>query len=756
MLLILRKVKKRTGTEARRRWLSSFLIGILILTAGVARYRLGQKTLPDNIANFASPSVVEVEGTIQGEPTFKRHSVRFILNCRKLKKDGPRRRVSGRLEVNFHGQVNAVKKQLSCGNRIRIRGKVSLPRRRGNPGERSRRETLAARSIGAETRVYRSSNLILPAETKSWSPRCLALRLKDRLQKIIRASLPSPAGHPGSIQSVLLEALMLGEKTALPFQISQNFRRTGVIHILVVSGLHVGFIWLLGNLIFSPFSIRIRHALIIPLVAGYVLLTGAQTAAVRAGVMASIYSLAYVFNQPRNTFAALAASALILLLINPLTLFTPGFQLSFLIVLSIMTVNPLLVRKLGFLPSALRRWVSVPIAAQLGAFPLIAHYFHSFPPLALFTNILTVPLAALIVGLGFTAVLFGLLSPFLAFIFNYPNRFFILLLLKLVGAVGRLPFSAIRISYLPAAWIGTWYLLLFSAAHYRFFLKKWKLIPIVLLLAAAGWGAGYLGGEDLEPLRAYFFNSESGDFTLLRGEEIPTILIAPDDDPFADVETIIRPFLDSLRIDRIDYLLLTRCGIDHLNVVRKLLETVRIQTVLDHPEGPESVTFRQFRRLLSENGVGYRRLTWKDIITDGNIAITVLWPRTRRGRISAEARSLIFRLDFREISFLFPSRAGIPAQEELAAGILNPRADILKLPSRGSRAHVSIPFLKKVKPAIGLIVQGKKYFGRYPLDVGKTLTEMGAEVHRTGEEGCLIVDSDGRTIRVSGFIQNKD
>ena len=61
VLLILRKVEKRTGPEARRRWLSSFLIGILIMTAGFARYRLAQKTSPDNIANFASPSVVEVD-----------------------------------------------------------------------------------------------------------------------------------------------------------------------------------------------------------------------------------------------------------------------------------------------------------------------------------------------------------------------------------------------------------------------------------------------------------------------------------------------------------------------------------------------------------------------------------------------------------------------------------------------------------------------------------------------------------------------
>ncbi|HDL64306.1 MAG TPA: hypothetical protein ENH12_02830, partial [Proteobacteria bacterium] len=657
--------------------------------------------------------------------------------------------VTGLLQVLFHGQVKEVEPILQCGNRIEITGKIVLPRDRGNPGEISRRELLAARSIHALSRIYRTDDIALMDRAGRYSIPCLALNLKHHLQTIIRESLPNPQNHPGSLQSVLLEALMLGERSGIPYEIKDKFRSVGVIHVLVVSGLHVSFIWILGLFIFSPFPLRIRYALLIPLVVGYVLLTGASTATVRAGVMACIYSLSFVLNQPRNSLTAIAAAGLALLLYNPLNLFTAGFQLSFLIVISIITLTPIIDRGLRFLPAKLRPFIGVPLAAQLGALPLVAYYFHSISLIALPANIIIVLLVAGIVCLGFIASLAGLIAVPIAWLINYPNHFLILLLLKLVGWFSRFPGAGLRIASFPVAWIFIWYLIILSPIYLRPRRKRvlW-IIGTAAVLLLIGWGVLYLPKPDLPPFQAVFFNTESGEQTLLREADGPVIFIASDDDRFGDIRSTISPYLFREKIDHIDYLILTQANLDHLNVLNRLIEMVTIGTVFDHPLGPSSPSYPRFREVLEKNKIQYQRLTADDLIEVGGCRLSVLWPRCLSGTKFQPDYSLVIKLRFGETSFLFPSRIGVLAQEDLAEKPVNLKATVLKAPWRGASTHISPFFLKAVNPEYGLLIQGRKYFGRYPRDCGDFLEEQGSEVHKTGEEGCIIVETDGETCRV--------
>ena len=737
------------------RYIFLFWLGVFIISTGFFRYSLAVRPAPDEISRSVSPVPVKVTGVIRGDPVYRRHSVRFDLQCRRLERSKSIFPVTGLLQVLFHGQVKEVEPILRCGNRIEIAGKISLPRERGNPGELSKRKLLAARGIHAQSRIYQAEDITLIEEAKPWSLLCLALDLKHRLQGIIRSSLPDPRNRPGSLQSALLEALMLGERSAIPYEIKEKFRAVGVIHVLVVSGLHVGFIWLLGSFIFSPLPLRWRHALLIPLVAGYVLMTGASTATVRAGVMASVYSLAFVFNQPRNTLTALATAALALLLFNPMNLFTAGFQLSFLIVLTIITLAPIFNRWIRMLPIKARPFLTVPLAAQLGALPLIAYYFHFISLPSLPANILIVPLVGVIVSLGFTASLAGLIAEPLAWLINYPNRCLILVLLKTAGWFSRLPGISLRVGSFPVLWIYIWYLALFGLASLRYLSRRrlWVVAGIALLFPT-GWAVLYLPHPSPPALRAVFFNTRSGDQTLLREEDGTTILIASDDDRFGDIPAIIGPYLHHNSIRHIDYLVLTQANLDHLNVLNKLLEIVTIGTVLDHPLGPTSPSYSRFREVLEKNKIHYRRLTADDLTELGRSRLSVLWPRALSGTPFQLDYSLVVKLCFGEISFLFPSRIDITAQEELVDRLSDLRATILKAPWRGSSAHISPYFLRAVHPDYALLIQGQKYFGRYPRNCGEFLKQEGVEVHTSGEEGCLIVETDGASCRVLSTLDN--
>ncbi|MFH1038345.1 MAG: ComEC/Rec2 family competence protein [PVC group bacterium] len=748
---------RRRAPRPRLRRLFLFGLGLVIVSAGMLRYSLAGRLPAEDISRYASEEPVAVEGIIRGETDFQRHGARFILSCRRLDRAGESVRVSGLLQVIFHGQVKEVEPILCCGRPVRITARIDRPREGGNPGETSPRALLSARGIRAQSRIYRS-DAILPLGTGGRrSLLCLALDLKHRLQRIIRISLPDPRHHPGSIQSALLEAVMLGERGAVPFEIRENFQSIGVIHVLVVSGLHVGFIWLLGNFLFSPLPLRWRHALIIPLVAGYVLLTGAGTATVRAGVMAIVYSLAVVLNQPRNTLTALAAAALALLLYNPLNLFSAGFQLSFLIVLTMVALVPVFDRRLRALPEIIRLGLAVPLAAQIGAFPLVAYYFHFVSLPALPANILIVPLVGAIVSLGFIASLSGLAAWPLAWLLNYPNRYLIPGLLKLVGWFSRLPGGSLRIGTFPVLWVFAWYIVLFGLLSLWKDRKRRSLIIAGMVTALLAAAAASLIPPSLPPLRAVFFNGKSGDITLIREANGPVIIISSDDDRFDDIPRIVAPYLREQKIGRVDYLVLTRAGIDHLNVLKKLLTAVAVGTVLDHPLGPSSPSYSIFRRELAGQGIGYHRLAADDLIDAGKCRLSLLWPRCRSGTRFDEDYSLVLRVRFGEVSFLFPSGIGMAAQEDLVESTVDLRSTVMKAPRRGSSAHVSPAFLRAVDPDYALLIQGQKYFGRYPRDCGDFLREEGAEVHRSGEEGCLVVETDGTDCKIlSAFDDTKE
>jgi competence protein ComEC len=452
---------------------------------------------------------------------------------------------------------------------------------------------------------------------------------------------------------------------------------------------------------------------------------------------------------------ALAAASLILLLFNPLTLFTAGFQLSFLIVLTIISLVPIFNRGLRRLPAKAGSFLTVPLAAQLGAAPLVAYYFHFFSLPALLANIIIVPLVGGIVCLGFIASLAGLVAEPLAWLINDPNRCLIPGLLRITGWFSRLPGVELRIGAFPVLWIYIWYLGLYGLVSLYFFptRRRWIAAGLIFLLLT-GWGFPYLPHPAPPPLRAIFFNTDSGDQILLREDRGTTILITSDDDRFGDIPAVLGSYLLRHSIRKIDYLILSQTNPDHLNVLNQLLKFVTIDTVFDHPLGPTSLSYPRFREVLEENRINYRRLTADDLIVLGRIRLSVLWPRNRRNTPFQPDYSLVAKLQVGEISFLLPSRIGVGGQEELVDRRLDLRATVLKIPKGGSRTRTSPCFLRAVDPVYALLIQGRKYFGRYPADCAEFLKQAGVEVHTTGEEGSLIVETDGRSCRVFSTLED--
>ena len=221
----------------------------------------------------------------------------------------------------------------------------------------------------------------------------------------------------------VVAAMALGDKSALTKELKDVYSITGASHVLALSGLHLGIIYTLLSLLVRGRRWQMASQLLIILsIWAFVFLVGLSTSVVRSAMMLSIYALMSLGHRDKMSVNTLAFSAIVLLIVNPLSLFDVGFQMSFMAVFAILILYPLFegVFSQEFLMShRIVRWVwamvTVSCAAQIGVAPLIAYYFGRFSTYFLLTNFVVIPATTLILYLS----LLVFIVPSLAYLLLY-------------------------------------------------------------------------------------------------------------------------------------------------------------------------------------------------------------------------------------------------------------------------------------------------------------------------------------------------
>lgn len=242
-----------------------------------------------------------------------------------------------------------------------------------------------------------------------------AKHILDRAQEYVRGIFHQYIR--GQQEQSIAEALVIGYKYDLDDDLLQAYSNTGVVHVIAISGMHLGLIY--GILLFltkllqrNAISRWIRALLILLLIWSFTLLTGAGPSVLRAAVIFSLMLLGESLLRKNNTYNTLAASAFLLLLVNPFYLWDIGFQLSYLAVLSIVWISGPLYQSvyISFRPFRyLWQLMAVTISAQVLTTPIILYHFHQFPNLFLITNLLIVPLSGLVL---YGCIVLLVVSPF--------------------------------------------------------------------------------------------------------------------------------------------------------------------------------------------------------------------------------------------------------------------------------------------------------------------------------------------------------
>lgn len=290
-------------------------------------------------------------------------------------------------------------------------------------------------------------------------------------------------------QLAVLSALTLGYKDLLDEELRKIYSSTGAMHILAVSGLHVGILYFILALIlgllpsFGKNSKFIKLLIILIFLWFFALLTGLSPSVCRSAIMFSLVAIGQSFGARSNIFNTLSVAAFALLVANPSNLLNLGFQLSFIAVISIVVFYPHIHRLLYFKNKAAEyTWslISVSIAAQIGTFPLTAAYFAQFPNYFIITNLLAIPLAT---GILWATVLLIIFSP-IPVIAIWIGKLLNILLVILnsgLGWIENLPVSTISGIHISSIQL---ILLIVALIYFAIFLNNKRIIGIQLVLAS--------------------------------------------------------------------------------------------------------------------------------------------------------------------------------------------------------------------------------------------------------------------------------
>lgn len=375
---------------------------VLFFTLGMARATKEDK----NIKAYDHPIIMLAQLTDYPDSTSK--SIKAQVHIEQVYTDSAWKKVTTGATIYLQKSKKA--RRLEAGDYIYTYAQPELLTNQGNPGEFDFKKW--ANSNGIYYQFY--------TKEENWStlPNRGELSLNIHLKKF-RRSIFQYYKRSGISDDELavFSALTLGDKSMLEHDLRQGYAAAGLMHILAVSGLHVGLIYAIILLLFKPFIKSkwgkiFRFIISIIVLWSYAMLTGLSPSVTRAATMFSVFVTGDLFGKKYAVYNSMALAAFILLFQNPEIIENVGFQLSFLAVFGIVALYPYIYRWIYIKwkwPDKIWQLIAVSIAAQIITTPLSLYYFNQFPLLFLVSNILMIPLATLLMYLF---VAFLLVAPF--------------------------------------------------------------------------------------------------------------------------------------------------------------------------------------------------------------------------------------------------------------------------------------------------------------------------------------------------------
>jgi len=401
----LRRSRKPGGLS----WLISLLFCLLFFMVGAGT---GIQTRPLDPGLPADQEVL-VRGEVSGSPRLGSYAHTFDMKVHLLCSADTIRRVRTLLKIYLSFSADSLLP--AAGEIWQFSGKLVSIRNSGNPGSPDYKAIMGRKNCWY--RFYVST-----AEVPGQFNRKLSSSERSFSPALIR-SLVSDHWH-GTLEEVsLLKAVCLGDRSSLTDDMRQVYTAAGGIHLLAVSGLHVGLIWWVLQYMTGWISMIFRDRkqqtiVVVGILWFYAFITGFSSSVCRSVTMFSFFSASRMMGERGHPLNVILASAFLLVLVEPVRLMDVGYQLSYAAIVGIITIHPLLVRLLR-VKNRVLHWIweaiSVSLAAQLSTAPLVIYYFHQLPIYSLISSLIAIPMLSLLIAIFVCSVPFilaGILEEF--------------------------------------------------------------------------------------------------------------------------------------------------------------------------------------------------------------------------------------------------------------------------------------------------------------------------------------------------------
>jgi competence protein ComEC len=553
--------------------------------------------------------------------------------------------------------------------------------------------------------------------------------------------------------AALADALLLGRRETLDRALADRFAKSGLVHLLAISGTHVALIGAALLLLARAARMPRRAAVAatLALVAAYLAVIGAPPSALRSGIMMALALTATVLQRPTAPLAPVAAAALVLVVADPMVALDIGFQLSFAGVLGLILLRrPLLVR----IPEGWRRgpWtrpladsLATSLAAFLATAPAVAHHFGQVAPVSIAANLPAVPLTSLALVGTAAAVAVEPVAPPLARLLADGASVMFAGLERVVDAAAALPggHAAVpRPDWTLWAAVAAVFLVVREGAA--------RLGPAVRAAVALGAAcAAYLFAPLAAPtdqgVEIAFLDVGQGDATAIRTPGGRWLLVdaGPLEARFDAGERRVLPFLRARGATRVEAMLLTHPHADHIGGAPAVLRSLPVGRLVEPGLPFGTPLYRDVLDVAREHGVPWSAASADRRLQIDGLELLFLWPTPASLDAPADANdiSAVVLVRYGAFTALLTGDAPAEVEEALVARYGEAlRADVLKVGHHGSRTSTSDPFLRTVQPELAVISCGVRNRYRHPApETMARLAAHGVPIARTDRDGTVVV-----------------
>lgn len=604
-------------------------------------------------------------------------------------------------------------------DRVYITGEVSIPKERSNPGTFDYRRYL--KSIGIRC-IITAENI--ENVKKAGGIAALLKSAKCRTADIFESALGD--------DSAVVMGLLFGETSGIDEDIIETFRRGGTAHVLAVSGLHLGLLYsFLCRFKRKKRSIPADIAIVLALSA-YTALAGFTASVVRACLMIFIHIAGNHLNRRYDLISSTCVSMIIILAVNPMQIYSAGFQMSFLAVITLGVMIPLIQKKI--------KGILLPmIAVQTGMVPYTMYVFNYVSLTSVISNIPVYFIAAAMIPAGISVIAFCWL-PVIAKPAAMITGLFVKLLLwcndfTYMGGVFTFDVASPSVVFLAVYYIFIFYMCS-EAGQIALIRRNYKKIAAVFAAAViCGAGCSVYLSDGFEKTDMVFVDVGQGDCLHIKAGGKNLLIDGGGSFNYNVGKSTLKPYLLKNGVTKIDMAIATHLHTDHYQGLKELSQTYRIKKLGVYEAN--SVNENHLKKEFKTDEILY--LAAGDVINMGrNVSVEVLSPD--RGNPLDEKdenkNSLVLRVNVKGSSVLMTGDIDEKGEKTLIADT-DIKADILKVAHHGSRYSSCEKFIAVAAPKIAVIQVGKNTYGHPSEEVIKRLEEHKITVLRNDEQGAV-------------------